>query len=42
MKVRNLEEVIWEHVGDRWLTGKSAAAALGVSALISMLLNTAS
>jgi hypothetical protein len=38
MTVRNLEDVIWERVGDRWLTGKSAAAALGVSALISMLL----
>jgi hypothetical protein len=38
MKVRNLEEVIWEHVGDRWLTGKSAAADLGISALASMFL----
>ena len=38
MKVRNLEDVIWEHVGDRWLTGKSAAADLGISALASMLL----
>jgi hypothetical protein len=37
MKTQNLEDVVWDRVGNRWLTERAAAAALGVSAVISML-----
>jgi hypothetical protein len=37
-QMEDLEDVVWNRVGDRWLTGKSAAAGLGVSGLVSMLL----
>ena len=36
MKVRDLQEIIWDHIGDQWLLGKGAAMLLAASAVASV------
>jgi hypothetical protein len=36
-RMQDLEDIVWNRVGDRWLLGRIAAASLGISVVISTL-----